>query len=168
MVACQQCHAESADWLKAQVFAIQDRTTSLLNRAGYATAVAAELFEAADQARPRAKISTRSFMTRPRTSISRPSTGSIISGLKLPGLSQPHRGGAHLRGLRGLCGEIFRVAAPGPGRGRGDGTPRHQPGSGQVPEQRGVKKLNFQPQQEFKDPFGIQPLLTPEASLGIK
>ena len=34
MVACQQCHAESADWLKAQVIAIQDRTTSLLNRAG--------------------------------------------------------------------------------------------------------------------------------------
>ena len=50
MVACQQCHAESADWLKAQVLAIQDRTTSLLNRAGYATAVAAKLFETAHKA----------------------------------------------------------------------------------------------------------------------
>ncbi len=55
MVACQQCHAESADWLKAQVFAIQDRTTSLLNRAGYATAVAAKLFEAANQAKTAGK-----------------------------------------------------------------------------------------------------------------
>ena len=26
MKACQQCHSESADWLKAQVIAIQDRT----------------------------------------------------------------------------------------------------------------------------------------------
>ena len=32
---------------------------------------------------------------------------------------------------------------------------------------RGDKKLNFQPQQEFKDPFGNQPLLTPEATLGL-
>jgi nitrite reductase (cytochrome c-552) len=32
---------------------------------------------------------------------------------------------------------------------------------------RGKKPLNFQPKQEFKDPFGIQELLTPASSLGI-
>ena len=32
---------------------------------------------------------------------------------------------------------------------------------------RGVKGLMFQPDQEFKDPFGIQNMLTPPASLGL-
>lgn len=45
--ACMQCHTESADWLREQVIVIQDRTTSLLIRAGYAAAVTAKLFEKA-------------------------------------------------------------------------------------------------------------------------
>lgn len=45
MKACMQCHVEGADWLKARVLAIQDRTASMLLRAGYATATAAKLFE---------------------------------------------------------------------------------------------------------------------------
>jgi hypothetical protein len=32
---------------------------------------------------------------------------------------------------------------------------------------RGVKPLNFQPQAEFKDPFGNQDKLTPRASMGF-
>lgn len=43
--ACQQCHAESPDWLRAQVTAIQDRTVSMMIRSGYATATAAKLIE---------------------------------------------------------------------------------------------------------------------------
>jgi len=45
MRACQQCHSETPEWLKAQVIAIQDRTASLEIRAGYATATVAKLFE---------------------------------------------------------------------------------------------------------------------------
>ncbi|MBN2041025.1 MAG: ammonia-forming cytochrome c nitrite reductase subunit c552 [Spirochaetes bacterium] len=45
MKACLQCHAESSEWLKKQVITIQDRSASLVNRAGYATAVAAKLIE---------------------------------------------------------------------------------------------------------------------------
>jgi nitrite reductase (cytochrome c-552) len=33
---------------------------------------------------------------------------------------------------------------------------------------RGVKPLNFKPEFEFKDPFGIQELVTPETSMGLK
>lgn len=43
--ACRQCHTESADWLKKQVFTIQDRVASLIIRAGYATATDAILFK---------------------------------------------------------------------------------------------------------------------------
>ncbi len=43
--ACAQCHAEDTEWLKQRVINIQDRTMSLMLRAGYATATAAKLFE---------------------------------------------------------------------------------------------------------------------------
>ena len=39
--ACQQCHAESPDWLRQRVYDIQDRTVSMQIRAGYATATVA-------------------------------------------------------------------------------------------------------------------------------
>ncbi|MEW6429460.1 MAG: ammonia-forming cytochrome c nitrite reductase subunit c552 [Thermodesulfobacteriota bacterium] len=42
---CQQCHSESPEWLRDQVTAIQDRTVSLLIRAGNATAAVAKLIE---------------------------------------------------------------------------------------------------------------------------
>ncbi len=43
--ACAQCHAEDTEWLKRRVINIQDRTISIMLRAGYATATAAKLFE---------------------------------------------------------------------------------------------------------------------------
>ncbi len=53
--ACMQCHAESKEWLKDQVTAIQDRTVSLMIRAGYATAIASKLFEKAHEAQAAGK-----------------------------------------------------------------------------------------------------------------
>jgi nitrite reductase (cytochrome c-552) len=48
--ACVQCHAQSPDALRRQVYAIQDRTTSLYIRTGYATAGVAKLFQMANKA----------------------------------------------------------------------------------------------------------------------
>jgi nitrite reductase (cytochrome c-552) len=42
---CGQCHIASVEWLRKQVFAVQDRTMSGFIRAGYATATVAKLFE---------------------------------------------------------------------------------------------------------------------------
>lgn len=53
--ACGQCHAEGTDWLRERVIAIQDRTVSLMLRAGYATATTAKLFEAIHKARDAGK-----------------------------------------------------------------------------------------------------------------
>jgi nitrite reductase (cytochrome c-552) len=50
MKACMQCHTESPEWLRDQVTAIQDRTASLMLRAGYATATVAKLIEKAHEA----------------------------------------------------------------------------------------------------------------------
>lgn len=53
--ACQQCHAESPEWLRNQVIAIQDRTMSQFIRTGYATATVAKLFEMANKAQAAGK-----------------------------------------------------------------------------------------------------------------
>ena len=141
MVACQQCHAESADWLKARVLAIQDRTTSLLNRAGYANAVAAKLFEAVHKAQADGKNIDKGSV--------RPGQGPVSGGLlpaefhrrrKFRGLPQPHGGRPYLRRLGGLCGKIQRLAAPGPGSGRGDAAGQRRTGPGQIPAKPGRQK----------------------------
>ncbi len=56
MKACMQCHTETAAWLKEQVTTIQDRTASMLIRAGYATATVAKLIETAHKAQAEGKI----------------------------------------------------------------------------------------------------------------
>lgn len=43
--ACQQCHTESPEWLKDQVITIQDRAASQFIRSGYSLAGVAKLFE---------------------------------------------------------------------------------------------------------------------------
>jgi nitrite reductase (cytochrome c-552) len=55
MRACAQCHAEGADWLKDRGIEIQDRTVSMMLRAGYATAATAKLFEVVHNARAQGK-----------------------------------------------------------------------------------------------------------------
>ena len=55
MKACVQCHTESAEWLKGQVTAIQDRTVAQLVRSGYGTATVAKLFEMAHKAQAEGK-----------------------------------------------------------------------------------------------------------------
>ena len=56
MRACAQCHAEGPEWLKDRVIEIQERTVSLMLRAGYATATTAKLFEAVHKARDEGKL----------------------------------------------------------------------------------------------------------------
>jgi len=167
MVACAQCHAESADWLKARVLAIQDRTTSLLDRAGYASAVAAKLFEAANQAKSAGKNIDPKLYDQAKdlyfeafyrinyigaensqgfhnpTEAARICADSVAFAEKCSGLLRQALAAAGVAVPADLNLELARYL-----------------------NNRGVKKLNFKPQEEFQDPFGIQSRLTPEASLG--
>jgi len=45
--SCVQCHTQTVEWLRESVIKVQDRTIELSNKAGYATAVVAKLFELA-------------------------------------------------------------------------------------------------------------------------
>jgi len=168
MVACQQCHAETADWLKARVIATQDRTTSLLNRAGYATAVAAKLFEMANKAQTEGKNIDKNLVDQAKDLYFEAFYRiNYIGAENSAGFHNPTEAGR-------ICGDSVAFAEKSGALLRQALTKAGV----EVPvdanldlakylQNRGVKKLNFKPDEEFKDPFGIQNMLTPAASLGL-
>jgi nitrite reductase (cytochrome c-552) len=168
MVACQQCHAESADWLKARVLSIQERFTSLLLRAGYSTAVAAKLFEAAHKAQAEGKNIDKALYDQAKDLY-------LEAFYRVNYIGAENSAGFHnpTEAAR-ICGDAVAFAE------KSSGLIRQALAQAGVAEpvdvnldlakylqNRGVKKLNFKPAEEFKDPFGIQDKLTPTASLGL-
>ncbi|MEW6388405.1 MAG: ammonia-forming cytochrome c nitrite reductase subunit c552 [Thermodesulfobacteriota bacterium] len=166
--ACQQCHTETPEWLRKQVIAIQDRTVSLMLRAGYQTAVAAKLFELAHQAQQQGKPIDRKLYDEAKDLYLEALYRNIFVGAENSvGFHNPSEAGR-------ILGDAIAMA------GRSEALLRQaltQAGVA-VPLQvnlelakylnnRGVKPLNFQLKEEFKDPFGIQDRLTPPASLGL-
>jgi nitrite reductase (cytochrome c-552) len=168
MVACQQCHAESADWLKARVLAIQDRFTSLLLRAGYSTAVAAKLFEAAHKAQADGKTIDKGFYDQAKDLY-------LEAFYRVNYIGAENSAGFHNPAEASrICGDAVAFAEKSSALLRQAlaqaGVP--QPADinldlAKYVQNRGVRKLNFKPEEEFKDPFGIQDYLTPRASLGL-
>ncbi|MGO8761092.1 MAG: ammonia-forming cytochrome c nitrite reductase subunit c552 [Desulfobaccales bacterium] len=168
MLACQQCHAESADWLKAQVIAIQERTTSLLNRAGYANAVAAKLFEAAHKAQAEGKSIDKALYDQAKDSY-------LEAFYRLNFVGAENSAGFHnpTEAAR-ICGDSVAFAEKSAALLRQalakagvDTSVDVNLDLAKYLQNRGVKKLNFKPQEEFKDPFGTQNLVTPTPSLGL-
>jgi nitrite reductase (cytochrome c-552) len=165
--ACQQCHTESPQWLKNQVLAIQDRTISLMNRAGYAVAVAAKLFEMTHKAQAEGKQIDQALYDQAKDLYLEAMYRVIYIGAENSiGFHNPSEAGR-------ICGDAIAMAM------KSDGLLRQAltKAGVEVPanvnlelakylNKRGVKPLNFKPEFEFKDPFGIQPMLTPDSSLG--
>jgi nitrite reductase (cytochrome c-552) len=157
MRACIQCHAESADWLRDRVFTIQDRTASLMIRAGYATATVAKLFETIHKARDAGKAINEEFYAKARDYYEEAFYRSLFMGAENSiGFHNP------TEGLR-ILGDSIAFAT------KAEGLQRQllsQAGV-EVPltvdlelmkylENRGEKKLMFNPAMEFKDPSGVQ------------
>lgn len=165
--ACQQCHSETPEWLTGQVYAIQDRTVSLMNRAGYAVAVAAKLFESAHKAQAEGKALDTELYQRARDLYLEAFYRVIFIGAENSiGFHNPSEAGR-------ICGDAVAMAS------RCEGLLRQALVSSGVAipadiklemakylNERGTKKLKFRPELEFKDPYHIQEWLTPIASQG--
>ncbi|MDQ7831029.1 MAG: ammonia-forming cytochrome c nitrite reductase subunit c552 [Desulfovibrionaceae bacterium] len=157
MRACIQCHAESSDWLKERVFTIQDRTASLMIRAGYATATVAKLFETIHKAKEAGTAINEEFYAKARDYYEEAFYRSLFIGAENSiGFHNP------TEGLR-ILGDAVAFASKAEGLQRQLLT---QAGV-EVPlvvdlellkylEDRGDKKLKFNPAIEFKDPSGVQ------------
>jgi nitrite reductase (cytochrome c-552) len=167
MRACQQCHTETPQWLTDQVVAIQDRTVSLMNRAGYAAAVTAKLFETAHKAQEQGKAIDKPLYDEAKNLYLEALYRVIFIGAENSvGFHNPSEAGR-------ICGDAIALAM------RAEALLRQALAKAgvEVPadvkmeiakyvNDRGVKKLKFKPEFEFKDPFGIQELLTPVKSMG--
>ena len=165
--ACQQCHSETPQWLTGQVYAIQDRTVSLMNRAGYSVAVAAKLFELAHDAQSRGKTLDAGLYQRAKDLYLEAFYRVIFIGAENSiGFHNPSEAGricGDAVAMASRCEALLRQALVGAGV--------------EIPvdinlemakylNERGVKKLKFRPEFEFKDPYQTQDWLTPVASMG--
>ena len=167
MKACQQCHPQTPEWLASQVIAIQDRTVSVMNRAGYAVAVAAKTFEAAHKAQKEGKTIDQALYDQAKDFYLDAFYRVVFIGAENSiGFHNPSEAGR-------ICADALAFASKSESLLRQALTKAGV----EVPvnlnlemakylNQRGVKKLMFRPELEMKDPFGIQNMITPAASLG--
>ena len=154
---CVQCHAETPEWLKARVLAVQDRTASLLLRSGYATAVAAKLFELAHKAQASGKRLDPALYAKAKTLYEEAFYRCVFIGAENSvGFHNP------AEALR-VLGDAAAFA------GRSEALLRQALASAGVTvplevdlelskylNGRGERKLKADRAQEFKDPFGTQ------------
>ncbi len=161
MRACAQCHTEKADWLKKQVFEIQDRTASMIIRAGYREATAAKLFELVHRQQKKGMAVDRNLYNRAKGFYKQ-------AFLRIVFISAENSTGFHnpSEAIR-IMGDAIAFA------GRSEALLRQILAAGGVPipekvnlelkkylNNRGEKNLMFKPGQEFPDPFGLQKLFS--------
>ena len=157
MRACQQCHAESPDWLKERVFAIQDRTVSMMLRSGYATATVAKLFEMTHKARDAGSVIDETLYNKAKDFYEEAFYRALFMGAENSmGFHNP------AEGLR-ILGDSVAFATKAEGYLRqllakaGVDVPiKVDLEIMKYVDQRGEKKLKFNPSVEFKDPMGVQ------------
>jgi nitrite reductase (cytochrome c-552) len=157
MKACRQCHAESPQWLQERVFSIQDRTVSIMIRAGYQCATVAKLFELTHKVQGEGKTIDQALYDKAKEFYEEAFYRSLFmgaensvgfhnpaEGLRILGdsIAFGSRAEAYLRQALTKVGvdvplkvdlEIMKYV-----------------------DQRGQKKLKFDPKLEFKDPYGLQ------------
>jgi len=154
---CTQCHSESIQWLKDQIFAIQDRTISLILRAGYATATTAKLFEMVHANQTAGKTIDKALYDKAKEYYEEAFyRTSYIAAENSVGFHNPTEAGRNL-------GDAVAFAE------KAEGLLRQALAKAgiNVPmivdlelkkylDDRGKKKLKFNPNFEFKDPYGVQ------------
>jgi nitrite reductase (cytochrome c-552) len=157
MKACKQCHAESPEWLRERVFSIQDRTISIMIRAGYQTATVAKLFETTHKAQADGKAIDPVLYDKAKEFYEEAFYRSLFMGAENSvGFHNPAEG---LRILGdsvafGTRAEAYlRQALTKAGV---DVPLKVDLEIMKYVDQRGSKKLRFDPKLEFKDPYGLQ------------
>ena len=157
MRACQQCHAESPDWLKERVFSIQDRTVSMMLRSGYATATVAKLFETTHKARDAGKPIDEALYAKAKDFYEEAFYRTLFIGAENSiGFHNP------TEGLR-ILGDSIAFATKAEGflrqllaKAGVDVPVKVDLEIMKYVDERGEKKFKFNPSLEFKDPMGLQ------------
>lgn len=168
MKACLPCHPQSAEKLKKQVQAIQERTMSMMLRAGYQAATTAKLFEFIHQEQAKGTLLDQSLYNKAKDYYLEAFYRVVFLGAENSmGFHNPSEAGriatdavaygakseALLRQMLMKNG-IYVEVEPNLGLST-------------YLNNRGEKKLNFKPEQEFKDPFGLEEIFMPQRAKGL-
>lgn len=157
MKACMQCHTESIDWLKGQVFAIQDRTTSLMVRAGYATATVAKLFEKANAAQESGKMIDKALYDKAKNFYEEAFYRVVYIGAENSvGFHNPTEAQRNLGDAVAYAGKAEGLLRQALAKAGIDTPVTVNLELEKYLVGRGKKKLAFDRKVEFKDPYGIQ------------
>ncbi len=168
MKACTQCHSESPEWLKSQVISHQDRITSMLIRAGYLNATVAKLFEMVHKERDAGRIIDQAVYAKAKDHY-------MQAFLRLVFIGAENSSGFHnpVESAR-ILGDSIAYASKAENMLRQGLTKAGVNVPAEIPleiskyiNNRGKHKLNFRPEQEFPDPFGLQRDFTSPATKGL-
>jgi nitrite reductase (cytochrome c-552) len=155
--ACMQCHSESADWLRQQVENIQDRTTSLMIRAGYATATVAKLFEKVHAAQASGKNIDKALYDKAKDYYEEAFYRVIFIGAENSvGFHNPAEASRVLGDSIAFAGKAEGYLRQALAKAGVDVPLKVDLELNKYLKSRGEKKLKFNPVMEIKDPFGIQ------------
>jgi nitrite reductase (cytochrome c-552) len=155
--ACVQCHSESPEWLRAQVEAIQDRTVSLIIRAGYATATVAKLFEKVHVAQASGKKIDKALYDKAKDYYEEAFYRLVFVGAENSvGFHNPAEALRVTGDAVAFAGKSEGLLREALARAGVDVPVKVDLEMNKYVENRGEKKLKFKPSMEIKDPFGVQ------------
>ncbi|HET6515199.1 MAG TPA: ammonia-forming cytochrome c nitrite reductase subunit c552 [Thermodesulfovibrionales bacterium] len=157
MRACMQCHSESPEWLKDQVTTIQDRTASLMLRSGYATATVAKLFEIAHKAQAEGKKIDQSLYDMAKDYYEEAFYRTVYVGAENSvGFHNPTEAARILGDATAFAGKAEGILRQALAKAGVDVPVKVNLELNKYLDERGQKKLKFQKDVEFKDPYGVQ------------
>ncbi len=155
--ACVQCHSESAEWLRAQVESIQDRTVSLLIRSGYATATVAKLIEKVHAAQTEGKAIDAALYDKAKDYYMEAFFRlNFIGAENSVGFHNPAEALRVLGDALAFAGKSEALLRQALAKAGVDVPVKVDLEMNKYLTGRGEKKLNFNPKFEIKDPFGVQ------------
>lgn len=168
MRACAQCHTQTKEWLRERVAHTQQRSASLILRAGYATATCAKLFETLHVAQAQgATVNNNIYEEAKNFYIQAFLRLVFINAENSTGFHNPAEVGRVLGdaiAFSGKCESLLRQLLAGAGMDPGLEVALDL---GSYMKDRGQKKLNFVADQEFLDPFGVQNSLLSDQAKGL-
>lgn len=157
MKACMQCHSESVDWLRNQVIAIQDRTASLMVRAGYATATVAKLFEKVHAAQQAGKKIDTALYDKAKDYYEEAFyRASYIGAENSMGFHNPTEAQRNLGDAISFAGKAEGFLRQALAKAGVDTPLTVNLELDKYLDGRGKKKLAFNKKVEIKDPYGVQ------------
>ncbi len=157
MKSCTQCHPEKAEWLRDQVVAIQDRTASLMLRSGYATATVAKLFERIHDLQAQGKQVDKALYDKAKDFYEEAFYRCVFIGAENSvGFHNPTEAMRVLGDATAFATKAEALLRQALAKAGVDVPMTVDLELNKYVDQRGEKKIKFDPKVEIKDPYGVQ------------